>query len=61
MAISDACEENGRSLTGGETSEQPGVINEDTYILTSSMVGVVEKRILPSHLDMEIDLNKYII
>lgn len=42
-AISLACEEQGCSLTGGETSEQPGVLGDDTYILTSSIVGVVEK------------------
>lgn len=42
--ISAACEENGCSLTEGEPSEQPGVLNEDTYILTSSIVGVVEKK-----------------
>jgi len=30
-------------LTGGETSEQPGVIEAGTYILTASIVGVVEK------------------
>lgn len=43
-AVSDACEKNGCTLTGGETSEQPGVLNDDTYILTSSIVGVVEKK-----------------
>ena len=42
-AISLACEAQGCSLTGGETSEQPGVLDEKTYILTSSIVGVVEK------------------
>jgi phosphoribosylformylglycinamidine cyclo-ligase len=30
-------------LTGGETSEQPGVIPVGSYILTSSIVGVAEK------------------
>jgi len=30
-------------LTGGETSEQPGVLPAGTYILTASIVGVVEK------------------
>lgn len=38
-----ACREQGCVLTGGETSEQPGVIPEGTYILTASIVGVVEK------------------
>ncbi|MFZ2538795.1 MAG: phosphoribosylformylglycinamidine cyclo-ligase [Oscillospiraceae bacterium] len=42
-AIADACKAQECVLTGGETSEQPGVINEGTYILTSSIVGVVEK------------------
>ncbi|MCL2352930.1 MAG: phosphoribosylformylglycinamidine cyclo-ligase [Firmicutes bacterium] len=42
-AISEACAENGCLLTGGETSEQPQVIEEGRYILTSSIVGVVEK------------------
>lgn len=42
-AVSQACKNNGCILTGGETSEQPGVLKEDTYILTSSIVGVVER------------------
>ncbi len=42
-AVADACKQQGCILTGGETSEQPGVIPEKTYILTSSIVGVVEK------------------
>lgn len=42
-AIAAACREQDCSLTGGETSEQPGVIPAGTYILTSSMVGVVDK------------------
>lgn len=42
-SVSDACKAQGCVLTGGETSEQPKVINEGTYILTSSIVGVVEK------------------
>lgn len=42
-AISDCCRENGCSLTGGETSEQPGVLAAGSYILTSSIVGIVEK------------------
>jgi phosphoribosylformylglycinamidine cyclo-ligase len=42
-AISSCCRENGCSLTGGETSEQPGVLAEGSYILTSSIVGIVEK------------------
>lgn len=42
-AISEACKEQDCILTGGETSEQPGVINEGIYILTSSIVGIVDK------------------
>ena len=42
-AISDACKAQGCVLTGGETSEQPGVLAEGTYILTSSIVGIVDK------------------
>lgn len=42
-AVNDACQKQGCILTGGETSEQPDVIPENTYILTSSIVGVVEK------------------
>lgn len=42
-AISEACKLQGCVLTGGETSEQPGIIEEGTYILTSSIVGVVDK------------------
>ena len=42
-AIADACKAQGASLTGGETSEQPGVVPEGVYILTSSITGIVEK------------------
>lgn len=42
-SLSAACKENGCILTGGETSEQPGVVEAGTYILTASIVGVVEK------------------
>jgi phosphoribosylformylglycinamidine cyclo-ligase len=42
-AVSDACKAQGCVLTGGETSEQPGVLAEGTYILTSSIVGIVDK------------------
>jgi phosphoribosylformylglycinamidine cyclo-ligase len=42
-AISQCCRENGCSLTGGETSEQPGVLAPGTYVLTSSIVGIVER------------------
>lgn len=33
----------GCSLTGGETSEQPGVLDAGTYILVANAVGVVER------------------
>jgi phosphoribosylformylglycinamidine cyclo-ligase len=42
-SLSQACKENECVLTGGETSEQPGVIEVGTYILSASIVGVVEK------------------
>lgn len=42
-ALSAAASEQGCVLTGGETSEQPIVLPSGTYILTSSIVGVVEK------------------
>lgn len=42
-SISDACKAQECVLTGGETSEQPGVLDKGVYILTSSIVGVVEK------------------
>ena len=42
-AMAQACRDQGCTLTGGETSEQPGVIPAGTYILTSSIVGVVDR------------------
>jgi phosphoribosylformylglycinamidine cyclo-ligase len=42
-AISECCRENDCSLTGGETSEQPGVLAPGAYVLTSSIVGIVER------------------
>ncbi len=42
-SISKACKEQGCVLVGGETSEQPGVIEARTYVLAGSIVGVVEK------------------
>ena len=42
-SIADACKKQECVLTGGETSEQPGVLKKGTYILTSSIVGIVEK------------------
>jgi len=43
QAISDACRANDCFLIGGETSEQPGVLEAGLYILSSSIVGVDEK------------------
>lgn len=45
-SLAKACKENGCLLTGGETSEQPGVVEEGTYILTASITGVVEKDLI---------------
>ncbi len=42
-AVAAACRAQGCTLTGGETSEQPGVIPPGTYILSANVVGVVEK------------------
>ncbi len=42
-AMKDACDHNECSLVGGETSEQPGVISEETHILGASIIGVSEK------------------
>jgi len=42
-AIAEAAEKQECVLTGGETSEQPGVVPAGSYILTSSIVGIVEK------------------
>ncbi|MCC7146559.1 MAG: phosphoribosylformylglycinamidine cyclo-ligase [Phycisphaeraceae bacterium] len=42
-AMAKACREHGCTLTGGETSEQPGVLEAGGYVLVSSVVGVVEK------------------
>ena len=41
--LAEACRAQGCSLTGGETSEQPGVLDEGTYILVANAVGVVER------------------
>lgn len=42
-ALSEACKHNECVLTGGETSEQPGVLSRGSYILSASIVGVVER------------------
>jgi phosphoribosylformylglycinamidine cyclo-ligase len=36
--LSEACRAQGCTLTGGETSEQPGVLDEGTYILVANRV-----------------------
>ncbi|MCS7002865.1 MAG: phosphoribosylformylglycinamidine cyclo-ligase, partial [Dehalococcoidia bacterium] len=41
--LAQACRAQGCTLVGGETSEQPGVIPAGTYILTASVVGVVDR------------------
>lgn len=45
-AMAEACKKEGCVLTGGETSEQPGIIGDNTYILTSSIVGIVDKELI---------------
>jgi len=42
-ACAAACEAQGCVLTGGETTEQPDIVPAGTYILGSSIVGVVER------------------
>jgi phosphoribosylformylglycinamidine cyclo-ligase len=42
-SMADICRLHGCSLTGGETSEQPGTLAPGTYVLGSSVVGIVEK------------------
>ncbi len=41
--LAEACRAQECSLTGGETSEQPGVLEPGTYVLAASVVGVVER------------------
>ena len=42
-AMADACRQQDCVLTGGETSVQPGVIPDGLYVLTASVLGVVDK------------------
>ncbi len=42
-ACAAACQAQGCVLTGGETTEQPDVVPSGTYILGSSLVGIVER------------------
>lgn len=44
VAMTEACRHNRCTLVGGETSEQPGVIPAGTYILSSSVVGIVDRK-----------------
>ena len=41
--MAEACRAQGCVLVGGETSEQPGVVDAGLYILSASIVGVVER------------------
>ncbi len=45
-SIARACEAQGCSLVGGETSEQPGIVPAGTYVLSASAIGVVEKELV---------------
>ena len=42
-AMSEACKINECELVGGETSEQPGVVDEEIHILGASIIGVLDK------------------
>jgi phosphoribosylformylglycinamidine cyclo-ligase len=42
-AMARACREQDCDLVGGETSEQPGVLESGLYVLAAAMVGVVDK------------------
>lgn len=41
--MATACKDQGCTLTGGETSEQPNVLAAGTYVLGASCIGVAEK------------------
>src|SRR5262245_19425760 len=41
--LAEACRAQGCTCTGGETSEQPGVLDPGTYILVANAVGVRER------------------
>jgi len=41
--LATACREQDCSLVGGETSEQPGVVEAGIYVLAASIVGVADK------------------
>ena len=42
-SMAAACNEQGCALVGGETSEQPGVVEQGVYVLSASIVGVADK------------------
>lgn len=42
-AMAEACRDQGCALVGGETSVQPGVLAEGSYILSASVVGVTDR------------------
>lgn len=42
-ALARACREQDCSLVGGETSEQPGVVEAGVYVLAASIVGVADR------------------
>ncbi len=44
--LTEACREQGFSLVGGETSEQPGVLAPGTYVLSAALFGVVERSLV---------------
>lgn len=46
QAISEACKEQDCELVGGETSEQPDVLPNGGYVLSASVVGVVERSLI---------------
>lgn len=41
--LGEACREQDCTLTGGETSEQPGVLDAGTYVITANVLGVAER------------------
>ncbi len=42
--FANACKAQDCVLVGGETSEQPGVLDAGTYILTASIVGILDRK-----------------
>ncbi len=42
-SIAQSCREQGCTLVGGETSEQPRVLSEGVYVVCASALGVVDK------------------